>query len=75
MVCVYWELNNRFLQSIQFGEEISNISSPTLIPTVHPIDPAEYQGWWTYTHAIHGFSIRLPEKWIVEETTANDPLN
>ena len=37
------------------------------------IDPAEYQGWWTYTHAVYAFSILLPEDWIVEEITASDP--
>ena len=49
-------------------------SSPTEIPTAMPIDPADYQGWWTYTHAIYGFSIMLPEDWSVDETTVNDPL-
>jgi putative hemolysin len=50
-------------------------SSPTEIPTAMPIDPADYQqGWWTYTHAVHNFSIMLPEDWVVEETTTFDPL-
>jgi putative hemolysin len=49
-------------------------SSPTEIPTAMPIDPADYQGWWTYTHAVYGFSIMLPEDWSVDETTVNDPL-
>lgn len=48
--------------------------SPTEIPTAPPIDPALYQGWWTYTHAVYGFSIMLPEDWVVEEIAANDPL-
>ena len=44
-------------------------------PTPFPIDPAEYQqGWWTYTHAQYGFSIMLPEDWVVEELTGSDPL-
>jgi hypothetical protein len=38
-----------------------------------PIDPADYQGWWTYTHSVYGFSIMLPEDWSVEEITASDP--
>ena len=48
--------------------------SPTQIPTALPIDSADYQGWWTYTHAIYGFSIMLPEDWVVEEVTTSDPL-
>jgi len=49
-------------------------SGPTLIPTARPIDPAEYQGWWTYTHAIYQFSILLPEDWVAEEISSFDPL-
>ena len=48
--------------------------APTEIPTALPIDPADYQGWWTYTHAVYNFSIMLPEDWSVQEITANDPL-
>lgn len=44
------------------------------IPTALSIDPADYQGWWTYTHPAYGFSIMLPEDWIVEEVTTSDPL-
>ena len=46
----------------------------TEIPTPLPIDPAEYQGWWTYTHDDYGFSLMLPEDWLVEEITTNDAL-
>ena len=63
-----WELNNRFLQSIRFDETVSSASVPTAIPTAFPIDPADYQGFWTYTHPVYGFSIMLPEDWVVEET-------
>jgi len=49
-------------------------SSPTEIPTARPIDPNEYQGWWTYTHAVYGFSFMLPEDWKVEEVTTSDLL-
>lgn len=49
-------------------------SSPTAIPTALPIDPADYQGWWTYTHPVYNFSMMLPEDWVAEEITANDPL-
>ncbi len=53
----------------------SQTSSPTEIPTAMPIDPADYQqGWWTYTHTEYGFSIMLPEDWVVDETTTFDPL-
>jgi len=48
-------------------------AASTDIPTPMPVDPAGYQGWWTYTHAVYNFSIMLPEDWIVEEIT-NDPL-
>ena len=45
---------------------------PSEIPTAMPIDPVDYQGWWTYTHAIYNFSIMLPEDWIVEDVSTND---
>ncbi len=48
--------------------------APTEIPTPLPIDPADYQGWWTYTHTVYSFSIMLPEDWVVEEVTTSDPL-
>jgi putative hemolysin len=49
-------------------------SAPASIPTVRPIDPADYgPGWWTYTHSVYGFSIMLPEDWVVEEITTFDP--
>jgi putative hemolysin len=57
------------------ASQTESTSSPTEIPTAMPIDTAEYQqGWWTYTHPIYNFSIMLPEDWIVDETTASDPL-
>ena len=49
-------------------------SASTEIPTALPIDPADYQGWWTYTHPVYNFSIMLPEDWIIEEVTTSDPL-
>jgi putative hemolysin len=52
----------------------NNDSSTPGIPTIPPVDPGEYQGWWTYTHAAYGFSIMLPEDWVVEEITTFDPL-
>jgi putative hemolysin len=56
----------------------SNSSEPTSalieIPTALPIDPADYQGWWTYSNSDYGFSIQLPEDWIVDQTTSSDPL-
>jgi putative hemolysin len=57
-----------------FRGECGPTSSPTHIPTALPIDPNDYQGWWTYTHTEYGFSIMLPEGWKVEEVTASDPL-
>jgi putative hemolysin len=49
--------------------------APTEFPTPFPVDPAEYQqGWWTYTSATYGFSIMIPEDWIVDEVTVSDPL-
>jgi putative hemolysin len=47
---------------------------PMVNPSVLPIDPAEYQGWWTYTHESYGFSLQLPPDWVVDETSANDQL-
>lgn len=47
---------------------------PTEIQTPIPVDPAGYQGWWTYNHSVYNFSIMLPEDWIVEEVTSFDPI-
>ena len=69
-----WELNNRFLLSFQFEEPLAVTDSPTPIPTAVPIDPSFYQGFWTYTHPVYGFSIMLPEDWAVDETTTFDPI-
>jgi len=49
-------------------------TSPTAIPTALPIDPNDYQGWWTYTQDQYGFSIMLPEDWKVQEITTGDSL-
>jgi putative hemolysin len=49
-------------------------SKPTGIPTAMPIDSADYQGWWTYTHVVYNFSIMLPEDWIVEDVITSDSL-
>ncbi len=52
----------------------SSGAAPTPIPTAVPIDPSFYQGFWTYTDPQYGFSIQLPEDWIVDQTTTSDPL-
>jgi putative hemolysin len=69
-----WALDNRFLQSFQFDQPAAVSASPTAIPTAVPIDPGFYQGFWTYTHPVYGFSIMLPEDWAVDETTTGDPI-
>jgi putative hemolysin len=69
-----WDINNRFLQSLQFEESASNAAAPTPIPSALPIDPTAYQDWITYTHPVYYFSIRLPNDWIVEEVTAGDSI-
>jgi putative hemolysin len=68
-----WELNNHFLESIQFEESASNASASTPLPTALPIDPTVYQDWMTYTDPIYNFTVRLPDDWIVEEVTTGDP--
>jgi putative hemolysin len=68
-----WELSKRFLQSFQFEEHASDSTKPTPIPTALPIDPTAYQDWTTYTNSDYGFSIRLPDNWIVEEVTGGGP--
>ncbi|NJD60188.1 MAG: hypothetical protein C3F13_00240 [Anaerolineales bacterium] len=68
------ELNNRFLASFQFTPEPSIVSEITPIPTAVPIQVDYYQGFWTYTSDKYGFSIMLPEDWVVDETTTFDPL-
>jgi putative hemolysin len=47
---------------------------PTDAPAVLSIDPAEYEGWWTYTHADYGFSLLLPPDWVVDEATAAEQI-
>jgi putative hemolysin len=56
------------------ADQGGSTSSPTDIPTAMPVDPKDYQGWWTYSHAVYNFSIMLPEDWMVEETTTGDSL-
>jgi hypothetical protein len=43
-------------------------------PTPLPIEPSEWESWWTYTDDSYGFSLRLPPDWVVDETTTGDPL-
>jgi putative hemolysin len=49
-------------------------SAPTEFPTPRTIDPADYQGWWTYSNSTYGFSLMLPSDWVVDETTTGDAL-
>jgi putative hemolysin len=57
---------------VQTAETDTNV--PTVFPTPLPIDAADYEGWWNYTHTIYGFSMMFPEDWTVEEIAADDPL-
>lgn len=50
------------------------LSLPTEIPTAIPTNPDDYQGWWTYSNSDYGFTIMLPEDWVVDESTASDSL-
>jgi putative hemolysin len=56
------------------ASQSGEITSHNEIPTALPINPNDYQGWWTYTHPDYNFSIMLPEDWRVEEITSSDPL-
>lgn len=47
---------------------------PADFSTPVPINPADYQGWWTYTNPTYGFTLLLPGDWSVDETTVGDPL-
>lgn len=49
-------------------------STGTEFPTAIPIAPEDYTGWLTYTHPEYGFSIMLPEDWVVEEITTLEPM-
>ncbi len=48
--------------------------TPTGISTPIPINPADYEGWWTYVNPTYGFSLLLPGDWSIDETTVGDPL-
>jgi putative hemolysin len=50
-------------------------TAPKEFPTAMPIDPAAYQGWWTYNNPTYGFSMQLPEDWTVDESTADALMN
>ncbi len=67
-----WELDNRFLQSFQFIEAVP--SGTAALPTALPIDPAASQDWVTYTNPSDGFTLRLPDGWIIDEAGSSDPL-
>lgn len=67
-----WEVYDHFLDSFQFKQTF--FGATQLPPTVPSTEGMDYQGWWTYTHATYGFSIMLPEDWVVEEITTFDPL-
>jgi putative hemolysin len=69
-----WDLNNRFLQSLQFDVPVQDASVPTPISTALPIDPTAYQDWMIYTNPIYSFTLRLPDDWNVEDVTSGDPL-
>jgi putative hemolysin len=46
-------------------------STPEQIASSPTLNPADYQGWWTYTHPVYGFSMLLPDDWSVQEETSN----
>jgi hypothetical protein len=64
-----WAIYNQFLGSFQFIDTGVDPSVPTPIPTALPVDPTLYQDWMTYTHAAYGFTLRLPDTWIIDEPT------
>ncbi len=68
-----WELDNRFLQSFQFIAPLPTSSIATVIPTALPVDPSAYLDWQTYTNPVYGFSLRLPDDWVVDEVTGAGP--
>lgn len=69
-----WALYNRFLSSFQFVPPTGDPSVPTPIPTALPIDPALYEGWGTYTHPVYGFTIMLPDTWIIDDSAQDAHL-
>jgi putative hemolysin len=55
---------------------VSNAQSPIEFPTALPINSADYdQGWWSFTHPVFGFTIMLPEGWVVEDVADDTLLN
>jgi putative hemolysin len=62
----------------QKTEDVESGEDTPAIPT-EPVQAPEfsvedYQGWWTYQNDTYGFSLMLPEDWVVEETITSDPL-
>jgi hypothetical protein len=71
-----WDLDNRFLQSIQFEGNASNAATPTIIftaaPTPTALPPLMIDDTWaTYTNAKYGFSFRYPADWKLKEITGS----
>jgi putative hemolysin len=49
--------------------------SPQETAAMPTINPADYQGWWTYTNLEYNFSLLVPEDWIIEGEWGSDPLS
>lgn len=58
----------------QPGDASASSMPPLALPTPQPIDPAAYEGWWTYTNDSAGFSLLLPPDWVVDTATTGNPL-
>jgi putative hemolysin len=52
----------------------SSTPSQPEFPVQPTINPADYQGWWTYTNPLYNFSLLVPEDWVVEAISTSEPL-
>lgn len=57
-------------------DEASNEMPQTPVESaaVPAFSAEDYEGWWAYQNDNYGFSLLLPEEWVVEETSTSDLL-
>lgn len=56
------------------GSEDETQPAPAEFDASPAFSAEDYQGWWAYQNDNYGFSLLLPEDWVVEDTSTSDPL-